>query len=39
MWDITGEDHSTQDLAADKRAAIEHRVKDADKADKQQDKK
>ncbi|CAM9321632.1 unnamed protein product, partial [Ascophyllum nodosum] len=39
VWDITGEDHSTQDLAADKRAAIEHRVKDADKADKQQDKK
>lgn len=25
VWDLSGEDHSAQDLAADKRAAIERR--------------
>lgn len=30
VWDPSGEDHSSQDLAADKRAAIERRLREED---------
>lgn len=30
VWDPSGEDHSSQDLAADKRAAIERRLQEED---------
>lgn len=32
VWDISGEDHSSQDLAMDKRAAIERRLREEDEA-------
>lgn len=33
VWNLAGEDHSSQDLAADKRAAIEQRLLEQDEAD------
>ncbi|CAN0069581.1 unnamed protein product [Laminaria digitata] len=33
VWDRSGEDHSSQDLAADKRAAIERRLNEEDEDD------
>lgn len=30
VWDASSEDHSSQDLAADKRAAIERRLREQD---------
>lgn len=32
VWDLVGEDHSSQDLAADKRAAIQRRLREEDEA-------
>lgn len=39
VWDLSGEDHSAQDLAADKRAAIERRLRDEDETDEERDAK
>lgn len=39
VWDISGEDHSAQDLAADKRATIERRLREEDEAADEQDEK
>lgn len=37
MWDLSGEDHSAQDLAVDKRAAIERQRRREDEEEEEED--